>query len=175
VRRAFRYQTVQHVWRAFGLQPHRVETSKLSTDPNFVAKVRDVVGLYVYPPAHAIVLCVNEKSQIQALDRSQPMLPRRPGQVARRTYDYKRYGTMSLFAALDIANGRVWSGKCFPRHRAAEFRRFLDEIKANVPRDVEIHLVMDNHATHKAPLVRDWLIRRPHWHVTATWEESISE
>lgn len=159
--------TVQRVWRAFGLQPHRMETFKLSTDPNFVAKVRDVIGLYVCPPEHAIVLCVDEKSQIQALDRSQPMLPMRPGQPARQTHDYKRYGTTSLFAALDIATGRV-IGKCFPRHRAAEFRRFLDEIEANVPRDVEVHLVMDNYATHKAPLVRDWLIRRPHWHVHLT-------
>lgn len=159
--------TVQRVWRAFGLQPHRMETFKLSTDPNFVAKVRDVVGLYIAPPAHAIVLCVDEKSQIQALDRSQPMLPMRPGQVARRTHDYKRYGTTSLFAALDIATGRV-IGKCFPRHRAAEFRRFLDEIEANVPRGIEVHLVMDNYATHKAPLVRDWLTRRPHWHVHLT-------
>jgi transposase len=159
--------TVQRVWRAFGLQPHRMETFKLSTDPNFVAKVRDVVGLYVAPPAHAIVLCVDEKSQIQALDRSQPMLPMRPGQIARRTHDYKRHGTTSLFAALDIATGRV-IGKCFPRHRATEFRRFLDEIEANVPRGIEVHLVMDNYATHKAPLVRDWLTRRPHWHVHLT-------
>jgi transposase len=159
--------TVQRIWRAFGLQPHRMETFKLSTDPNFVDKVRDVVGLYVAPPAHAIVLCVDEKSQIQALDRSQPMLPMRPGQVARRTHDYKRYGTTSLFAALDIATGRV-IGKCFPRHRATEFRRFLDEIEANVPQGIEVHLVMDNYATHKAPLVRDWLTRRPHWHVHLT-------
>jgi transposase len=113
------------------------------------------------------VLCVDEKSQIQALDRSQPMLPMRPGQVARRTHDYKRHGTTSLFAALDIATGRV-IGKCFPRHRAIEFRRFLDEIEANVPSDLDVHLVMDNYATHKAPLVRDWLIRRPRWHVHLT-------
>ena len=159
--------TVQRVWRAFGLKPHRMETFKLSTDPDFVAKVRDVVGLYVSPPAHAIVLCVDEKSQIQALDRSQPMLPMRPGQAARRTHDYKRHGTTSLFAALDIATGRV-IGKCFPRHRAAEFRRFLDEIEANVPGDLDVHLVMDNYGTHKAPLVRDWLVRRPRWHVHLT-------
>ena len=159
--------TVQRVWRAFGLQPHRMETFKLSTDPGFVAKVRDVVGLYVAPPAHAIVLCVDEKSQIQALDRSQPMLPMRPGQPARQTHDYKRHGTTSLFAALDIATGRV-IGKCYPRHRAAEFRRFLDEVEAAVPPDLDVHLVMDNYATHKAPLVRDWLIRRPRWHVHHT-------
>ena len=159
--------TVQRIWRAFGLQPHRMETFKLSTDPNFVAKVRDVVGLYVSPPAHAVVLCVDEKSQIQALDRSQPMTPMRPGQPARRSHDYKRHGTTSLFAALDIATGRV-IGKCYPRHRAAEFRRFLDEIEAAVPRDLDVHLVMDNYATHKAPLVRDWLIKRPRWHVHLT-------
>jgi len=159
--------TVQRVWRAFGLQPHRMETFKLSTDPNFVAKVRDIVGLYVSPPAHAIVLCVDEKSQIQALDRSQPMLPMRPGQAARRTHDYKRHGTTSLFAALDIATGRV-IGKCFPRHRATEFRRFLDEIEGTVPRNLDVHLVMDNYATHKTPMIRDWLTRRPRWHVQLT-------
>jgi len=159
--------TVQRVWRAFGLQPHRMETFKLSTDPNFVAKVRDVVGLYLSPPANAIVLCVDEKSQIQALDRSQPMLPMRPGQTARRTHDYKRHGTTSLFAALDIATGRV-IGKCFARHRASEFRRFLNEVEAQIPASLEVHLVMDNYATHKAPLVRDWLARRPHWHTHLT-------
>lgn len=159
--------SVQRIWRAFGLQPHRLETFKLSTDPDFVAKVRDVVGLYVSPPQHAIVLCVDEKSQIQALDRSQPMLPMRPGQAARRSHDYKRHGTTSLFAALDIATGQV-IGKCFPRHRAAEFRKFLDEIEANVPKDLDVHLVMDNYATHKTPLIRNWLAKRPRWHVHLT-------
>ena len=159
--------TVQRIWRAFGLQPHRLETFKLSTDPDFVAKVRDVVGLYVSPPEHAIVLCVDEKSQIQALDRSQPMLPMRPGQPARRSHDYKRHGVTSLFAALDVATGKV-IGKCFPRHRAAEFRRFLDEIEANVPEGLDVHLVMDNYATHKTKLVRDWLAKRPRWHVHLT-------
>jgi transposase len=159
--------TVQRIWRAFGLQPHRLETFKLSTDPDFVAKVRDVVGLYVTPPQHAIVLCVDEKSQIQALDRSQPMLPMRPGQPARRSHDYKRHGTTSLFAALDIATGQV-IGKCFRRHRAAEFRRFLDAIEANVPTGLDVHLVMDNYATHKAPLIRNWLAKRPRWHVHLT-------
>lgn len=128
---ALSVSTVQRIWRAFGLQPHRLETFKLSTDPNFVAKVRDVVGLYVSPPEHAIVLCVDEKSQIQALDRSQPMLPMRPGQPARRSHDYKRHGTTSVFAALDVATGRV-IGKCYGRHRAVEFRKFLDEIEAAV-------------------------------------------
>jgi transposase len=159
--------SVQRIWRAFGLQPHRLETFKLSTDPDFVAKVRDVVGLYVSPPEHAIVLCVDEKSQIQALDRSQPMLPMRPGQPARRSHDYKRHGTTSLFAALDIATGQV-IGKCFARHRATEFRRFLDEIEANVPQKLDVHLVMDNYATHKTPLIRNWLAKRPRWHVHLT-------
>lgn len=130
--------TVQRIRRAFALQPHRVETFKLSTDPNFVAKVRDVVGLFS-PPTHAIVLCVDEKFQIQALNRIQSMLPMRPGQPTRRSHDYKRHGTTSLFAARDIATGRV-TGKCYGRHRTAEFRKFLDEIEAAVPRQ----LVMDN-------------------------------
>jgi transposase len=159
--------TVQRIWRAFGLQPHRLETFKLSTDPDFVAKVRDVVGLYVSPPEHAIVLCVDEKSQIQALDRSQPMLPMRPGQPARRSHDYKRHGVTSLFAALDIATGKV-IGKFFARHRAVEFRRVLDEIEAAVPKDLDIHLVIDNYATHKTQLVRDWLAKRPRWHIHLT-------
>src|SRR5580698_5221847 len=159
--------SVQRIWRAFGLQPDRMETFKLSTDPNFVAKVRDIVGLYVSPPAHAIVLCVDEKSQIQALDRSQPMWPMRPGRPARRSHDYIRHGTTSLFAALDIATGQV-IGKCYPRHRAAEFRKFLDEIEANVPCNLDVHLVMDNYATHKTPLIRRWLARRPRWQVHYT-------
>lgn len=159
--------TVQRIWRAFGLQPHRIETFKLSTDPDFVAKVRDVVGLYMAPPERAIVLCVDEKSQIQALDRSQPMLPMRPGQPARRSHDYKRHGTTSLFAALDIATGAV-IGKCYARHRAREFRKFLDEIEAAVPGDLDVHLVMDNYATHKTPLIRNWLAKRPRWHVHLT-------
>lgn len=159
--------SVQRIWRAFGLQPHLMETFKLSTDPDFVAKVRDVVGLYVAPPQHAVVLCVDEKSQIQALDRSQPMLPMRPGQPARRSHDYTRHGTTSLFAALDIATGKV-IGKCYPRHRATEFRKFLDEIEAAVPRGLDVHLVMDNYATHKAPLIRNWLAKRPRWHVHLT-------
>lgn len=119
------------------------------------------------PPEHAIVLCVDEKSQIQALDRSQPMLPMRPGQPARRSHDYKRHGTTSLFAALDIATGRV-IGKCYGRHRAAEFRKFLDEIEAAVPRELDVHLVMDNYVTHKTPLIRKWLAKRPRWHVHLT-------
>jgi len=159
--------TVQRIWRAFGLQPHRAETFKLSADPDFVAKVRDIVGLYLAPPARALVLCVDEKSQIQALDRSQPLLPMRPGQIERRAHDYTRHGTTSLFAALDVASGAV-IGRCYPRHRATEFRRFLDEIEKAVPGDLDVHLVMDNYATHKTPMIRDWLVKRPRWHVHHT-------
>ena len=159
--------TVQRIWCAFGLQPHRQETFKLSTDPDFVAKVRDVVGLYLSPPSHAIVLCVDEKSQIQALDRSQTVLPMQPGQAERRSHDYVRHGTTSLFAALDVATGKV-IGQCYPRHRAEEFRRFLDEIEANVPAELDVHLIWDNYATHKTKTIRDWLAKRPRWHVHLT-------
>jgi transposase len=159
--------TIHRVWRAFGLQPHRTETFKLSTDPLFVEKVRDIVGLYLSPPRRALVLCVDEKSQIQALDRSQPLLPMRPGQPERRTHDYTRHGTTSLFAALDIATGSV-IGRCFPRHRASEFRKFLDRIEAEVPPDLDVHIVMDNYATHKTPLIRNWFLKRPRWHVHYT-------
>ncbi len=169
--------TVGRVWRAFGLQPHRAETFKLSTDPLFAGKVRDIVGLYLAPPDRALVLCVDEKSQIQALDRTQPLLPLRPGRAERRTHDYTRHGTTSLFAALDVAAGRV-IGRCFPRHRAAEFRRFLDEIDANVPPDLEVHLVLDNSATHKTKAIRDWLAKRPRYHVhftptSASWINQV--
>ena len=159
--------TVQRIWRAFGLKPHRQETFKLSTDPDFVAKVRDVVGLYMCPPEHALVLCVDETSQIQALDRSQAVFPVRPGQPERRSHDYTRHGTTSLFAALDIATGTV-IGQCYPRHRAEEFRQFLDEIEARVPRDLDVHLIWDNYATHKTALIREWLVKRPRWHVHLT-------
>ncbi len=159
--------TVQRIWRAFGLQPHRSETFKLSSDPDFVGKVRDIVGLYMTPPERALVLCVDEKSQIQALDRSQPMLPLRPGQIERRTHDYTRHGTTTLFAALDVATGAV-IGKCYPRHRASEFRDFLDRIEQAVPNDLDVHLVMDNYATHKTPMIRNWLLKRPRWHVHHT-------
>ena len=152
--------SVHRIWGAFGLQPHRVETFKLSTDPMFVEKVRDIVGLYLDPPERALVLCVDEKSQIQALDRTQPMLPMRPGQVERRTHDYKRHGTTTLFAALDVKVGKV-IGKCLPRHRASEFRKFLDEVEGNVPADLDIHVVMDNASSHKTKLIRDWFAKRP--------------
>jgi transposase len=159
--------TIHRMWRAFGLQPHRTESFKLSSDPLFVDKVRDIVGLYMAPPQRALVLCVDEKSQIQALDRSQPVLPMRPGQAERRTHDYTRHGTTSLFAALDIATGSV-IGRCYPKHRSSEFRTFLDQIEANVPADLDVHLVMDNYATHKTKLIRDWLAKRPRWHVHFT-------
>ena len=150
---------------------------KLSADPYFVDKTRDIVGLYVDPPQHALVLCVDEKSQVQALDRTQPLLPLRPGQVERRTHDYKRNGTTSLFAALDVATGKV-IGQCYRRHRSAEFRKFLDHVEANVPPDLEIHIVMDNYSTHKTKTVRDWFARRPRWHVhftptSASWLNQV--
>lgn len=155
--------TVHRIWRAFSLQPHRAETFKLSTDPLFVEKVRDIVGLYLDPPDRALVLCIDEKSQIQALDRTQPILPMRPGQAERRTHDYKRHGTTSLFAALDVKAGTI-IGRCMPRHRAAEFRRFLDTVESNVPDDLYIHVVMDNASSHKTKLIRDWFAKRPNWH-----------
>ena len=155
--------TVHRIWGAFGLQPHRVESFKLSSDPLFVAKVRDIIGLYLDPPERALVLCVDEKSQIQALDRTQPMLPMRPGQVERRTHDYKRHGTTTLFAALDTATGAI-IGTCMKRHRAREFRTFLDEVERNVPADLDIHVVMDNASSHKTKLIRDWFAKRTRWH-----------
>ena len=169
--------TVHRIWRAFALQPHRSETFKLSTDPQFVEKVRGIVGLYLDPPEHALVLCVDEKSRIQALDRTQPMLPMRPGQVERRTHDYKRHGTTSLFAALDIATGKI-IGKCLPRHRAIEFRKFLDEVERNVPTDLDIHVVIDNASSHKTKLIRDWFAKRSRWHrhytpTSASWINQV--
>lgn len=155
--------TVHRIWQAFSLQPHRGETFKLSTDPLFVEKVRDIIGLYLNPPDRAVVLCVDEKSQIQALDRTQPMLPMRPGQVERRTHDYKRHGTTSLFAALDVKAGTI-IGKCMPRHRAAEFRCFLDTVEKNLPADLDIHVIMDNASSHKTKLINDWFAKRPNWH-----------
>jgi transposase len=190
--------TVQRIWKAFSLQPHRGETFKLSTDPLFVEKVRGpqatpegryIVGLYLSPPERALVLCVDESeparatgpseqaNQIQALDRTQPLLPMRPGQPERRTHDYKRHGTTSLFAALDVKAGTV-IGKCMPRHRAQEFRRFLDTIEKNVPADLDIHVVMDNASSHKTKLIRDWFAKRPRWHVhytptSASWINQV--
>ena len=159
--------TVNRIWRAFGLQPHRMETFKLSKDPLLIDKVRDIVGLYMNPPDHAVVLCVDEKAQIQALDRTQPLLPMRPGQVERRTHDYTRHGTTSLFAALDVKTSQVIS-QFHRRHRATEFRQFLDAVDAQVPRELEVHLVMDNYGTHKTPLIKNWLVKRPRFHVHFT-------
>ena len=147
------HTTVRRIWTAFSVQPHRSETFKLSSDPLFVDKVRDIVGLYLSPPDRALVLCVDEKSQIQALDRTQPVLPMLPGMPERRTHDYKRHGTTSLFAALDVATGFV-IGKCYRRHRAREFLDFLKEIDRRVPEGLDIHIVMDNYATHKTAPVK---------------------
>jgi transposase len=158
---------VARIWRAFALQPHRSETFKLSKDPLFVDKVRDIVGLYMSPPEKALVLCVDEKSQIQALDRTAPLLPMRPGQVERRTHDYKRHGTTSLFAALDVATGKV-IGSLHRRHRATEFRSFLDRIDAAVPGNLDVHLILDNYATHKTPVIQRWLAKRPRYHLHFT-------
>ena len=158
---------VSRIWRAFGLQPHRSETFKLSRDPAFVDKVRDVVGLYLDPPDRALVLCVDEKPQIQAVEGTAPVLPMRPGPVERRRRDYVRHGTTDLFAALDIRAGTV-IGACKGRHRATEFRTFLDQVEAAVPADLDVHLVLDNAATHKTRIVHDWLLKRPRWHLHFT-------
>ena len=158
---------INRIWRAFALKPHRVETFKLSTDPLFIEKVRDIVGLYLNPPDKALVLCVDEKSQIQALDRTQPVLPMRPGQAERRTYDYTRHGTTTLFAALDTKAGKV-IGEFHQRHRAIEFRKFLNTIDAAVPIDLDVHMVLDNYSTHKTPAIRRWLVQHPRFHVHYT-------
>ena len=158
---------ISRIWRAFALQPHRTEVFQLSKDPLFIDKVRDIVGLYLCPPDRALVLCVDEKAQIQALDRRQPLLPLRPGQVERRAHDYRRHGTTSLFAALDLATGHVL-GECHRRHRAIEFRKFLTTIDTTVPADLDVHLILDNYSTHKTPAVRRWLVKRPRYHVHFT-------
>jgi transposase len=158
---------VSRIWRAFALQPHRSEAFKLSSDPLFIEKVRDIVGLYLNPPDRAMVLCVDEKSQIQALDRSQPLLPMRPGQIERRTHDYVRHGTTSLFAALNTRTGEVLA-ECHKRHRSVEFRKFLDRIDEAVPPELDVHLILDNYQTHKTPLIRNWLAKRPRYHLHFT-------
>jgi hypothetical protein len=158
---------VLRVWRAFRLQPHKADTFKLSTDPAFVDKVRDIVGLYLAPPHRAVVLCVDEKPQIQALTGTAPVRPMRPDQPERRTHDYRRQGTADLFAALDIQAGTV-IGCCTRRHRSVEFRTFLDQIEAAVPDDLDVHRVLDNAATHKTKLIHDWLVKRPRWHLHFT-------
>ena len=159
--------SISRIWRAFSLAPHRAETFKLSRDPLFIEKVRDIVGLYLNPPDRALVLCVDEKSQIQALDRTAPLLPMRPGQIERRTHDYARHGTTSLFAALDTKSGEL-IGQTHRRHRSVEFRAFLDKIEQNVPPGLDIHLILDNYGTHKTQLIRDWLAKRPRFHLHFT-------
>jgi transposase len=158
---------VVRIWRAFALQPHRTEGFKLSRDPLFVDKVRDIVGLYMSPPDRALVLCVDEKPSIQALERTAAVLPMRPGQVERHTHDYVRHGTTDLFAALDVKTGKV-IGACRRRHRASEFRAFLDLIDRGVPSGLEVHLVLDNASTHKAPPIHRWLAKRPRYHLHFT-------
>jgi transposase len=171
--------TVGRIWRAFGLKPHRADTFKLSTDPYFVEKVRDVVGLYLSPPERAIVLCVDEKPQVQALDRTQPVLPMAPGRTERGTHDYVRHGTTSLFAALNVATGSV-IGRCHRRHRHQEFLRFLDHLHATLPREpgVSVHVVLDNYGTHKTPAVKRWFLRHPEYHLhftptSASWLNQV--
>lgn len=159
--------SIGRIWGAFGLQPHRSESFRLSPDPQFIDKVRDIVGLYLSPPVHSVVLCVDEKSQIQALERTQPLLPLRPGQAERHTHDYARHGTTTLFAALNVATGEVLQ-RCEQRHRHQEYLRFLNDIEASVPSELDVHLVVDNYATHKTPRVMRWLAKRPRFHVHFT-------
>ena len=161
------HMAISRIWRTFGLQPHRTETFKLSNDPLLVEKVRDIVGLYLDPPAHAVVFSVDEKPQIQALDRTQPLLPLQPGQIERRTHDYKRHGTTTLFAALNAKTSEVIT-QFHQRHRSAQFREFLDLIEAQVPRRLDVHIIMDNYSTHKTALIRNWFAKRPRFHVHYT-------
>jgi len=161
------HSTIGRIWRAFGLAPHKSETFTLSNDPLFIEKVRDIVGLYLNPPERAVVLCVDEKSQVQALNRSQPMLPMQPGRPESRTHTYVRNGTTALFAALDVATGKV-IGQCRRRHRAAEFLRFLKQIDAHVPAELDVHVVLDNLSTHKTASVQRWFARHPRFHVHFT-------
>jgi transposase len=166
---------ISRVWRAFGLKPHLVDSFKLSPDPLFIDKVRDVVGLYLNPPDAAVVLCVDEKSQIQALDRTAPILPLIPGTPQRRTHDYRRHGTTNLYAALDVASGNVIADMT-PRHRAEEFRRFLNLIDRSVPAHLDVHVIVDNNATHKTPAIRRWLVRHPRFtlHFTPTYSSWLN-
>jgi len=166
---------VSRIWRAFGLKPHLVDSFKLSPDPLFIDKVRDVVGLYLNPPDAAVVLCVDEKSQIQALDRTAPILPLIPGTPQRRTHDYKRNGTTNLYAALDVASGKVIA-ELTPRHRAEEFRRFLNLIDNRVPEGLDVHVIVDNNSTHKTPSIQRWLLRHPRFtlHFTPTYSSWLN-
>lgn len=169
--------TIGRIWQTFGLQSHRVDTFKLSADPQFVEKVRDIVGLYLCPPDRAIVLSMDEKSQVQALDRTRPLLPMRPGMPARQTHDYIRHGTTSLFAALDVATGTV-IGQCHRRHRHQEFLKFLNRLEAQLPPDRDVHIIMDNYGTHKVPKVARWFVRHPRYHLhftptSASWLNQV--
>ncbi|WP_433520296.1 IS630 family transposase [Nocardia pseudovaccinii] len=168
--------TIGRIWKAFELKPHRVDEFKISNDPQFIDKVRDVVGLYLDPPERALVLCVDEKSQIQALDRSAPVLPMMPGMPERRTHDYIRHGITTLFAALNVATGEV-IGSIHRRHRAAEFKKFLTKLDKQVPDDLDVHLICDNYSTHKAPIVAKWLAAHPrfHMHFTPTYSSWLNE
>lgn len=165
--------SIHRIWGAHGLQPHRIRTFKLSTDPQLLDKLTDVVGLYVNPPEKALVFCVDEKSQIQALQRSQPGLPMKPGRAGMMTHDYKRHGTTTLFAALNVLEGTV-IGSCLPRHRHQEFQRFLNLLEAKTPPGVDVHAIVDNYATHKHPAIQRWLHRHPRFHLhfiptSASW------
>lgn len=168
--------TVGRIWKTFGLKPHQADTFKISNDPQFVDKVRDVVGLYLDPPEKALVLCVDEKSQIQALDRSAPVLPMMPGMPERQTHDYVRHGITTLFAALDVATGEVY-GSILRRHRAIEFKKFLAKLDHTVPADLEVHLICDNYSTHKSPTTTKWLAAHPrfHMHFTPTYSSWLNQ
>ena len=172
------HMTVYRAWQDHGLQPHRVETFKLSPDPNFEAQVRDVVGLYLNPPDHALVLCVDEESQIQALNRTAPILPLRPGLPERRRHDYERHGTTTLFAAFNILTGTVM-GQCLPRHQGRQFVRFLQQVEGEVPPHLDVHLIVDNYSAHKSPPVQCWLKpkkrRRFHFHFTPTSSSRLNQ
>ncbi len=169
--------TISRIWQTFGLQSHRLDMFKLSADPQFVEKVRDIVGLYLNPPDHAIVICLDEKSQVQALDRTRPLLPMRPGIPAQQTHDYIRHGTTSLFAALDVATGKV-IGRCQRRHRHQELLKFLDQVDAMLPPEGDVHVIMDNYGTHKVSKVARWFVRHPRYHVhftptSASWLNQV--
>ena len=161
------HTTVSRIWRTFGLQPHRTGTFKLSPDPRLIDKVRDIVGLYINPPEHAVVFCVDEKPQIQAIERTAPLLPMQPGRVERRSFDYRRHGTTSLFAALDVKTGKVL-GRMHRRHRSVEFLKFLRCIDAEVPAEQAVHLILDNYSTHKSPRIRRWLTAHPRFELHFT-------
>jgi transposase len=169
--------TIRRIWRRHGLKPHRVRTFKLSNDPRFAEKLEEVIGLYLNPPEHALVLCVDEKSQIQALDRTQPGLPLKKGRCGTMTHDYKRHGTTTLFAALSTLDGKV-IGSCMPQHRHQEWLKFLKQIDRETPADKEIHLIADNYSTHKTPAIKAWLARHPRFHMhftptSASWLNQV--